>query len=194
MNKKLIVGGIIAGLIVILGIIYFSMKVSIQNKNEDLKARISAQQTSNTANFDKMFKVISQLAEVADTKMEKSKNAFKEIYPALMEGRYSKGDGSLMKWVTESNPQFDINAAANLYDKLAVAIEANREEFFIEQQKLIDYTREQHALLKKFPGSWFLNANDTIHIVVITSAKTKETFKTGEENDISIYKKDTTKK
>ena len=141
-----------------------------------------------------MFKVISQLAEVADVKMEKSKNAFKEIYPALMEGRYGKGDGSLMKWVTESNPQFDLNAAANLYDKLAVAIEANRQEFFIEQQKLIDYNREQRASLKKFPGSWFLESSDTIHIVVVTSATTKETFRTGEENDISIYKKDTTKK
>jgi len=189
MKKNLIVGGIIAFLAIVVGIIYFSMKISYQNQNVELKSRITAQQTSNTANFDKMKKIIAQTAEVAQAKMDMSTKAFKEIYPALMEGRYSKGDGSLMKWITESNPQFDLKAANNLYDKLANVIEANRQEFFIEQQKLIDYNREQRNLLAKFPGSLFLEKSDTIHIVIVTSKDTKETFKTGEENDTEVFKK-----
>ena len=194
MNTKKIVITIIASLLLVLCGVFFIMKYSYQNKNIENKALIVAQQKSNEANFDKMKKVIKQVAEVANAKMDMSTEAYMKIYPALMEGRYSKGDGSLMKWITESNPTFDLTAAANLYDKLAVAIEANRQEFFIEQQKLIDYNREQRILLTKFPGSWFLNANDTIHIVIVTSADTKEAFSKGEENDIDIYKKDSTKK
>lgn len=184
----MIVGAIVAGLIVISMIVFFSMKWSYQNQNVRLKTQITAQQQSNTANFDKMKKVIIQVAETAKAKMDVSTNAYKEIYPALMEGRYSKDNGSLMKWITESNPTLDIASCNNLYDKLAVAIEANRQEFFIEQQKLIDYNREQHTLINTVPGSWFLNSNDTIAITIITSASTKETFKTGEENDIDLFK------
>jgi hypothetical protein len=136
-----------------------------------------------------MFKVIAQVSQVADKKMEVSKNAFKEIYPALIEGRYSKGDGTLMKWITESNPQFDLKSATALYDKLAIAIEANRQEFFIEQEKLIDYNREHRTFLQKWPNYWFVSLSDTIHIQVVTSAKTKDVFKTGEENDIEVFNK-----
>ncbi len=186
MKKGMIVGGIAVGLLVIFLIVYFSMKWSYQNDNVRLKNKITAQQESNKANFDKMFKVIQQIAQVAD----QYKESFKEIYPQLIEGRYSnQKDGALMKWVTESNPTFDVS----LYTKLANAIEANREEFFIEQQKLIDYNREQHNLINTVPGSWFLESNDTIAITIVTSATTKETFKTGEENDINLFKKDTTK-
>lgn len=176
----MIVGGIVAGLIVILAIVYFSMKVTYQNQNVRLKNQIVAQQESNAANFDKMFKVISQIAQVSD----EYKETFKEVYPALMEGRYGNNeDGSLMKWVTESNPVFDVS----LYTKLANAIEANRQEFFIEQQKLIDYNREQHNLLNTWPASMFLASNDTIAIKIITSEKTKAAYSTGEENDINLF-------
>ena len=194
MKKGAIVGGILAGILVILVIVWFSMKVTYQNKNVRLKNQITAQQTSNTANFDKMYKVLKQTAEVAKAKFDMSKDAFKEIYPALIEGRYSKGDGTLMKWITESNPTFDLTAAGSLYDKLAVAIEANRTEFFIEQQKLIDYNREQHNLLNTWPASMFLEKGDTIAITNVTSKATKEVFATGEENDIDVFAKDTTTK
>ena len=179
-TNKMITGGIIAGLLLIVAITYFSMKVSSQNENVKLKNRISAQKLSNEANFDKMFKVISQVAQVAD----QYKDAFKDIYPKLIEGRYSNDkNGMLMKWITESNPTFNIS----LYEKLANAIEANRQEFFIEQQKLIDYNREQHTLLNTWPNTWFLSPSDTIPIKIVTSAVTKAAFKTGEENDIELF-------
>jgi hypothetical protein len=188
MKKTTIVIGIALGIGAVLAVIYFSMQITYQNRNERMKERIIAQQRSNEANFDKMFKSVAQVAEVAEHKMEKSKEAFKEIYVPLMEGRYSDDpDGMLMKWITESNPQFDLSAAGSLYDKLANAIESNRQEFFIEQQKLIDYNREQHVLVNTWPGYWFIESSDTIAIKIITSAKTKEVFAKGEENDIELF-------
>ena len=52
-----------------------------------------------------MRKVLKQKAQVTD----EYKSAFESIYPKLIEGRYSKGDGSLMKWIKESNPNFDVS-------------------------------------------------------------------------------------
>lgn len=180
MKKGTIVGGIITGLLVVLTIVWISMKVSYRNENVRLKNQIVAQQESNKANFDKMFKVIAQVAQVAD----QYKETFKDVYPQLIEGRYNNSkDGALMKWVTESNPNFDVT----LYTKLANAIEANRQEFFNEQQKLIDYNREQHNLLNTWPASMFLESNDTIHITIITSTNTKEVFTSGEENEIRLF-------
>jgi hypothetical protein len=185
-SVKIIIG-IIVGLIAVVAFTGWVMSMTYNNKNVKLKNKITAQQESNKANFDKMFKVIAQVAQVA----EQYKETFKDVYPELIEGRYSnQKDGSLMKWVTESNPVFDVT----LYTKLATAIEANRQEYFIEQQKLIDYNREQHNLLKTQPASWFLNESDTIHIIIITSSTTKKTYATGEENDIDIFAKDTVKK
>jgi hypothetical protein len=93
----------------------------------------------------------------------------------------------LMKWIVESNPQFDLAAAGSLYDKLANVIESNRQEFFVEQQKLIDYNREQHVLVNTWPGYLFLESSDTVAIKIVTSTKTKEVFAKGEENDIELF-------
>lgn len=173
---------ILIGLTLGIGLLYFSMKVSYENKNVELKNQVLAQQKSNEANFDKMYKVISQIAQVS----EQYRETFKEVYPKLIEGRYgNEKGGALMKWVTESNPTFD----PRLYERLATAIESNREDFFVEQKKLIDINREHRNLLAKWPGSFFLNPSDTIHITIVTSQKTGEAFKTGEENDINLFSK-----
>ena len=93
--NKMITGGIVAGLLIILAIVYFSMKMSSQNENVRLKNRITAQKRSNEANFDKMFKVIAQIAQVAD----QYKDAFKDVYPKLMEGRYGNDkNGAHILW------------------------------------------------------------------------------------------------
>lgn len=134
------------------------------------------------AYFDKMWKILKQKAGVTD----QYKQAFSEIYPKLIEGRYSKGDGSLMKWITESNPQFD----ASMYKDLMKSIEIERNGFFNEQSVLIDMQREHAVYIKKVPNRWFLSSNlKPVEIKIITSGATKETYRTGEENDIDLFDK-----
>ncbi len=189
MSKTVIL--IAIGLLVFVGGCTTIVYVTKSNKEIKLRNEVQAQQKACEAIFDNMFKSIAQIAEVADVKMDKSKEAFKEIYPSLIEGRYN-GDkgGALMKWITESNPQFDLNAAGSLYDKLANVIEAKRNEFYMEQKKLLSFNNEHKNILQTWPGSWFLSSRDTISINIVTSAKTKEIYSTGEENDISIFKKE----
>lgn len=181
MSKNKIIGLVAAISITMMLVIGFFMNMSIENKEIDLRERVIAQQEKCEAYFDKMWKVLQQEAQVTD----QYKNAFKEIYPALIEGRYSQGDGSLMKWIQESNPQFD----ASMYKQLMRSIEVERTGFFNEQATLIDIQREHKAFLQKAPNRWFLSSDlKPVEIQIITSSSTKQTYETGEENDVDLFK------
>lgn len=183
--KKGLIAAIVVGVFAMIGIFTY---VSINNTEIDLRNKTVAQQDVCKANFDKMHKVIAQVAQVPDHFMEQSKEAFKEIYPDLMEGRYSNDrGGALMSWVSEHNPNFDMSAAAPLYEKLQVAIEANRQEYFNEQEKLIDYQRAHKTFIQKIPNSWFVGSRGEVEITVITSAQTEATYESGQENDIELF-------
>lgn len=169
------------GVFLILGLSIVFWAIGVSNTEIRLRNKGKAQQQACEAFFDKMWKVLQQDAQVAD----QYKDAFKEIYPELIAGRYSKGDGSLMKWITEQNPQFD----TKLYDKLMTAIEGQREGFFVEQQKLIDIDRQHKDMRMTFPKKMIIGRRDDLGIVVITSLTTEDAYKTGQENDVDLFKK-----
>lgn len=174
--------------VLVLGGIIFGSYITITNTEMAMRMRVEAQQDVTQANFDKMFKVIAQTAQVPEHLMDKSREAFKEIYIPIMEGRYSNSrGGSLMSWVTESNPQFDINSFAPLYERLQIVIESNREAFFMEQKKLIDMRREHSTYINLFWQSKFLGDVQPIEIQIVTSTNTDRSFETGKEDDINIF-------
>jgi hypothetical protein len=155
---------------------------SASNKEIRLRSQIEAQKQVCEAFYDKLWKVISQKAQVA----EQYKGAFKEIYPELIEGRYgNEKGGTLMKWITESNPTFDVS----LYKELSQSIEAERAGFFMEEKKLIDLNNEHRIVRNTFPSSLFVGSRPDIEITIISSEKTKKVFETGKEDDIDIFKK-----
>jgi hypothetical protein len=178
MNKSLIIG-ILA--ILIPGIIAATMYVSASNSEIMLREGIIGQQQKCETYFDKMWKILQDQAGVS----REYKNAFKEIYPALMEGRYgNENGGTLMKWIQESNPNFDIS----LYANLQRSIEAQRTGFQAEQEKLIDMHREHQTMRKVFPSSIFIGGRPEVEITLITSGKTKDVYLTGEENETLFNK------
>lgn len=180
MSTKKIIALVSLSIVGFLLIVGFFMNISIDNKERTLREGVIAQNQKCEAYFDKMWKVLKQKAGVTD----QYKDAFMKIYPQLIEGRYSQGDGSLMKWIQESNPNFD----NSLYQSLMNSIEVEREGFFNEQSTLIDRQREHKLYLINAPSRWFLS--DTlkpVEIKIITSAKTKEVYSTGEENDIELF-------
>lgn len=172
--KKLIIGGVVVALVFV-GVVAASAYFQYSNSEIGLRNQITAQQKSNEAVFDNTWKIIKQQAGIAD----QYKDAFKQIYPELMKGRYGNArGGALLSFIKESNPDFNIT----LYQQVSNSIEAQRTIFTREQQKLIDLNREHQDLLQKFPGSLFLASRKSIDIVVVTSDKTEEAFKTGKEN------------
>lgn len=186
MKRSVIIG--IAISVVALIVLCVVIKISYNNQEIDLRKGIEAEKDVYQQNFDKQYKVIAQLVQVAERSVSANKDAFKEIYPGLIEGRYSQGDGTLMKWIQESNPQWDMKAVNETYNKVSVAIESQREDLYNQAKKLRDLVRERDALIEKFPGSLFVSNKEKIEVTLITSKNTKKVFETGEENDIELFK------
>ena len=91
-----------------------------------------------------------------------------------------------MKWITESNPTFDVS----LYKDLMASIEAERAGFFMEQKRLVDLNNEHRIIRQTFPASIFIGGRSDIAITIVSSDATKKVMETGKENDIDIFKTD----
>lgn len=178
MKKALLVVGLVGGLFVFtVGLMY----ASYSNGEVRLRNQIAAQQKKNEAVFDNTWKIIQQQAGVA----EQHKDAFRQIYGEIMNARYEKSDGEMMRWIQEKNPEFD----SSLYSKVMSSIEAQRTIFTREQTKLLDLKREHDNVLQTLPGSLFVGGRSPIEVIVVTSGKTQQTFATGEENDVDLFKR-----
>ena len=166
--------------VAIMAITAIGMTFSYNNQEVALRQQAEAQRAKVESNFDTMWKIISQQAQVSN----EYKDAFKEIYPDLIAGRYSQGDGSLMKWIQESNPDFD----ASLYKTLMQSIEVQRIQFDKTQQRMVDIIREHETLCQTLPSSWFIKDKTPIEYTVISSSKTKLTMETGVDDDVELFK------
>ena len=156
-----------------------AMYVSFNYREVNLRNLAEAQRGNIENVYDKTWKILQQKAQVTD----EYKEAFREIYPQLIEGRYSQGDGSLMKWIQESNPSFD----TSLYKDLMNSIEVERTYFAAEQKKMLDIIRQHTTLLQTIPSSWFLGGKMPIEYTVISSTKAKNVMQTGEDNDVDLF-------
>jgi len=163
--------------LVVLGGMYFSYK----NEEVYLRKEAEAQRGKIEGVYDKMWKILSQKAQVSN----EYKESFAKIYPELISGRYSTGDGSLMKWITESNPTFD----TSLYKDLMQSIESQREEFQTSQERMLDIIREHEVLIGTYPSKWFLSDVKSIEYTIISSTKSKQTMETGLDDDVELFKK-----
>jgi len=162
--------------------IYVVMNISYSNKEIRLKNLVTAQVDTRDANYDKTWKVISQQVQLT----EKYAEDFKEVYKGMLQGRYGEqGSQAMWQWIREQNPQLD----ASMYKTVQNTIEAQREQFFVEQKKLISMDREHKNLRETFPGSWFVGDRPSVEFNIITSQKTKIAAETGEENDVDLFKK-----
>lgn len=177
MNK--IIGIVVAIVIAVFGLTTLTMYFTYNNKDAKLRAQAEAQRGKIESVHDKMWKVLQQKAQVSN----EYKDAFSEIYPALIEGRYSQGDGSLMKWITEANPDFD----TSLYKDLMQSIEIQRTEFQKVQEKMLDVIREHNVLLTTVPSKWFISNTEPIEYTVISSTRSKTVMETGLDDDVSLF-------
>ena len=176
--KKII--GISIAVIVLIGTItVLGMYFSYNNQDARLRAQAEAQRGKIEGVHDKMWKVLQQKAQVSN----EYKNAFSEIYPALIEGRYSQGDGSLMKWIQEANPNFD----TSLYKDLMQSIEIQRTEFAKVQERMLDIIREHNVLLTTVPSKWFVSNTELIEYTIISSTRSKTVMTTGLDDDVKLF-------
>lgn len=180
MSKKLIITLSVVVIAVVLAIMFFSMSISYSNREAKLVNQFNMEMKNREATFDNMFKDISQIAQIA----EEYKESFKDIYVHITSERYDKDDGVVMKWIQESNPQFD----TKLYDRLANTIEVRRQEFLLVQRKLMDIENQHNNMLDVFPSSLFLSGRQRLDYQVISSTHAKKVMETGVDDDIELFK------
>lgn len=169
-------------LIVVVAVISgIMMYLNYNNKEVVMREQAEAQRKKVEGVHDAMWKIIAQKAQVSS----EYKESFDSIYTHIIAGRYSQGDGSLMKWITEANPQFD----ASLYRDVMDAVEIQRNRFASAQERMVDIIREHSTLCKTYPAKWFISNTSEIEYTVISSSKTKEIMESGEDDDVELFKK-----
>ena len=182
MKTGTIIGLGVAG-VVIVAILFWAIGLS-NTYNKKLETGKAFQKNSEVV-FDNTWKTIQQQAGVTT----EYKEGFREIYVELMDARYKNdagaGQQTLMKWVTEANPQFD----ASLYKTLMNTIEGSRNAFTMEQKKLIDIDRELKTMKVTFPNSLVLGNKPELGIKLVTSAKTEAAFESGQDNEVDLFPK-----
>ena len=181
MSDKKITLLIATAIIALFVIITTSMYFSYNNQEVSLRKDSEAQRSKVEGVYDKMWKILQEKASVTG----EYKDAFASIYPKLIAGRYSQGDGSLMKWIKESNPNFD----TSLYKDLMASIEAQRECFQTSQERMIDIIREHETLCNTYPSKWFISNDSEIKYTVISSTATKQVVATGKDDNVDLFHK-----
>lgn len=192
MFKKIFALGLIALIVAVIGI--FMYNVQVDNRIIDLQNLFAKENAKVETFHDTMWKTIKQQANVTD----KMKEAFKEIYIPLIQGRYSQGDGTLMKWIKEDNPKFDQAA----YTKLMNSIESLRREFFAIQDTIQGVVKEHNDMIgmpirakdgtilrvkKKFPTGYFIDDDiEFLEFVPISSTASKEVMKTRVDDNTDL--------
>lgn len=173
----MLVGLIILGVVLLLLVV---MYFHYNNREIALRKEAEAQQGKIESVYDTMWKTLKQEAGVTD----QYRKTFEEIYPKLIAGRYSQEGGELMKFIKESNPEFD----TRLYDKLMQSIEAQRAYFASSQQRMLDIIRERETLLEQMPSCWFISNKSKIEYEVISSTASKDTMVSRREDDVELFK------
>lgn len=173
------------GVVVVLAIGAIAWAIGVSNSERRIKLRGEAQQEVCEAFFSNMWEILQTKAGVAN----EYKESFKEIYIPLIEGRY-RDNNLLMKWITESNPTFD----PSLYKDLMVAIEAQRNGFFLEQSKLIDIDREHKTMKAVFPASLVISRREPIGgpegITILKNLATTDAYKTGTDASPILFNRE----
>ena len=173
----MLVGLIILGVVLLLLVV---MYFHYNNREIALRKEAEAQQGKIESVYDTMWKTLKQ--EAGDT--DQYRKTFEEIYPKLIAGRYSQDGKELMKFIQESNPEFD----TRLYDKLMQSIEAQRAYFASSQQRMLDIIRERETLLEQMPSCWFISNKSKIEYEVISSTASKDTMVSRREDDVELFK------
>jgi len=176
--KKALVPAILIGL-VLAAIGLISWWIGVNNTEVQLRQKLTAQVQRRDNHHDQMWKIIQQKAQVSS----QYAGDFERIFPDLIAGRYSQGDGTLMKWIQEANPDFD----TSLYQDLMRSIEAERKAFTSEQDILIDVDREYKTFKMIFPNSLIIGSRPDVEFKVITSTLTDQAAASGADDNVDLF-------
>jgi hypothetical protein len=66
-------------------------------------------------------------------------------------------------------------------------IVSQRDGFKFRQKELLDLKREHDNLIDLFPSSLFVGSRGKIDVIIVTSTRTEEAFKSGKDDDTKLF-------
>jgi hypothetical protein len=178
--KKAIALSSIGG-VLILGLILLFSVIGNFNSYTRLENLAKATQVDNTNVLDNTRKAIREAASVSDKEVEALTNIITGYADAR--GGNTAGDGQLVTvgMVQEAVPTItEIKTLINLQN----IVVAGRKDWQFSQTRLLDIKRQADDVFNTFPSGMILKmlGKKEIEVVIVTSAETKENFRTGEDN------------
>jgi hypothetical protein len=152
---------------------------SHRNTAVELEERIAMQYKANQNSYDNMWKKFVELTQVTELQAQQ----MKDVYTDLIAGRYQDSN-LLFKMVQENNPTLDTGT----YTQLQRQIEAGRNTFKNDQDKLLDIIREYNAKVRR----WFIMSAITGRTridennYIITSERTEDAFNSKKDDVINL--------
>lgn len=173
------------GVVILAAIILVGMGISFHNNEVTLRNTITAKQTDNKNQMDAMWKTIAQVGEVTEKDRETLSNIFKDYASA----RTAPDSKVIFNWIKEAVPNVQVNS--DTFKNLQNIIVSQRDGFKFRQTELLDLGREHDNLITKFPGVVFASILGRKHIdlVIVTSTRTENAFKTGKDDDVNVFQK-----
>ena len=178
--------------------------ISWHNSAVKLENTTKAQWVDNQNTYDAFWKKVTEVAQVP----AQYKDDFKDLLATETGAKYGpKGSQAQMQWFKDRA----INLDASMYKQLMQVIEAGRDDFKRAQTMLSDKQRRYSDKLEMFPGSMWASWHDFPRVVkgdaappkdgdgdgvltvldypIVTSAKTKKAFATGEDEALDVFGK-----
>lgn len=169
------------GLAAVLAVVVLGIyTMGLYNNAATLKNTYEMKVKDNSSEFDNMWKKISQVTQIADSK----KDAFREIFNGYATARTPDGAGKVMFWVKENAPTADLA----VYDKAQNIIVGSRDSWTFRQKELVAIAEQYNKLLVRFPSNFILGmfGFQKIDPKVITSTRTEKAFESGKDDDVNL--------
>ena len=182
--SKWVIGILAAsGIFAVFALVICLYGIGVYNKEARLRNTIVNKQKDNTSEYDSLWKKISQAAQVTDGQ----KQALMEIIVGYANARKGSGGGSLAQMIHEAVPNVDTSTFNNLQN----IIVSSRDGWTMRQKELLDLKREHDNLIDTFPGNILLSilGRQKIDVVIVTSTRTENSFKTGKDDDVDVFGK-----
>lgn len=151
---------------------------SVSNSEIRLRNALTAKQRDNQSELDNLQKKITQAAQITTAQTK----ALLEIIVGNAQARTQKG-GTLATLVHEAVPNVDVKVFQNLQN----IVTAGRDSWTMRQKEILDLKREHDNVRTVAPGSWVVGGRPEIQVVIVTSDRAEEAFKTGKDNDTDVF-------
>lgn len=184
MNRNMLIAGVagLFGVVVLAVLMVVGMYFHYSNSEVRLRNGIVAKQKDNQNEMDAMWKNISQTAEVTD----RDRSSLMEIFNGYAKARQGGGENkSVFNWIKETCP----NVSSSGFTHLMNIIVSQRDGFKFRQKELLDLNREHDNLIDTYPSHFFVGGRGKIDVVIVTSTRTDNAFKSGKDDDVQLFNK-----